>query len=160
MKQILTPEQAVTRAGQFHENEERIVLAGGCFDILHVGHAQFLEKAKAAGDTLFVFIESDAHIKQLKGENRPINNQQDRAYLLSQLRSVDYVILLPDQAEDTFYDDLINRLKPAIIATTAGDTHRSHKERQAAHIGAKVEDVLLPVHNQSTTKVLQLIHEE
>ena len=95
----------------------------------------------------------------MKGPNRPLNTQQDRAYLLSHLMLVDAVILLPALVDNAFYDNLVLQLKPAIIATTAGDSNRVHKERQAKQIGAEVIDVTPAIQNQSTTQLFSVLKE-
>jgi FAD synthetase len=159
MGKIRNITEAISQAKKYHVEGKKIVLAGGCFDILHIGHLTFLEQAHKKGDKLFVFLESDEMIRQHKGDNRPINNQKDRAKILSHLSMVDCVILLPPKVNDAFYDNLVIQLKPAIIATTAGDTYRAHKERQAEKIGATVVDVTAPISNQSTTKLVSLLSE-
>lgn len=120
----------------------KLIVAGGCFDILHVGHIRFLNRAKETGDIVVVLLESDEAIKARKGEKRPINRQEDRAEILAALSSVDYILRLPLFTSDRQYDALLSQLKPAIIATTKGDKNRFHKERQAKLIGAEVLDVI------------------
>ncbi len=156
---ILTTEQAIQKTTKLNEQGKRIVLAGGCFDILHIGHITFLKEAQRQGDLLFVFVESDETIKKLKGNNRPLNSQDDRAEILSHLDVVDYVIKLEPKTNNNFYDQLVMQLKPAIIATTAGDINRIHKERQAKLIDAKVVDVTAPIKNQSTTRLIHVLNE-
>jgi D-beta-D-heptose 7-phosphate kinase/D-beta-D-heptose 1-phosphate adenosyltransferase len=159
-KKILTVEQAIAKSSELRNEGKSIVLAGGCFDILHIGHITFLDKSRAAGDSLFVFLESDESIKKIKGEGRPINNQDDRAKILAALQLVDYVILLPPHLQDNDYDHMIIELKPAIIATTQGDLYRSHKERQAALVNGKIIDVTNFVSDQSTTRLVALLGKE
>lgn len=159
MNKIFSIEQVAQLSADLHKQNKKIVLVGGCFDILHRGHLAFLEKAKAAGDVLIVLLEHDDHIKKMKGAHRPINTQQDRAYLLSHLTLVDAVVLLPALVDNTFYDNLVLQIKPAIIATTAGDSNRVHKERQAQQIGAEVIDVTPTINNQSTTQLLSILNE-
>jgi rfaE bifunctional protein nucleotidyltransferase chain/domain len=159
MQRIVTTEKAKELRKQLDETEKKIVLAGGCFDILHIGHLTFLESAKQHGEILIVLLESDETIKKSKGPKRPINTQLDRAKLLAALSVVDYVILLDSQMSNTSYDDLVITLKPAIIATTHGDSNRHHKERQAQQIGAHVIDVIELVSDKSTTHVINLLNE-
>lgn len=159
MSKILNSKAAIQLSNNLQKQGKRLVLAGGCFDILHIGHMKFLTNAKAKGDVLFVMLEHDAVIKRNKGEHRPLNPQADRATILAALEIVDAVISLPETASDTFYDDLVISLKPAIIATTAGDPYRKHKERQAKEIGAKVIDVIDTIKNQSTTKLIKILNE-
>ena len=145
---------------QIRKQGKRIVVAGGCFDILHNGHLRFLRNAKAEGDILMVLLESDAAITQSKGKGRPVNSQQERAEMLSAFRDVDAVVLLPAFASDTDYDNVINTIKPAIIATTKGDPWRIHKERQAKFVGAQVVDVIELIQNKSTTAIATLLAKE
>ena len=77
---------------------QRIVFTNGCFDILHRGHATYLQAAKALGDKLVVGVNADTSVKRLKGEGRPINREEDRTYLLASLAAVDYVVIF---GEDT-----------------------------------------------------------
>lgn len=159
MNKILTIEQAAKVSERLRAKDKKLVLAGGCFDILHVGHIQFIKNAKKHGDVLIVLLESDQKIRQLKGQNRPVNTQQDRATVLASLKDVDFVVTLPHLASDSEYDEMISRLKPAIIATTKGDPYKMHKDRQAKQIGSKVVDVTEQIMNQSTTRLADLLHD-
>jgi cytidyltransferase-related domain len=76
--------------------KKKIVFTNGCFDILHAGHADYLNKAKSLGDILVVGINSDASVRRIKGEKRPILPQQMRAYLLDNLKPVDYVVIFEE----------------------------------------------------------------
>ncbi len=154
---ILKIGDAVKLTKELNIKGRTIVLAGGCFDILHVGHIAYLANAKKQGDVLFALLESDENIKKLKTSNRPINRQEDRAKILSHLDIVDYIIKLPCFKTDEDYDKLVISLKPAIIATTKADNYIFHKKRQAKKIGAKVIDVTGIVKNQSTSKLVKLL---
>lgn len=159
MNKILTIEQAKTQAELIRNEGKRIVVAGGCFDILHVGHLVFLEHAKQAGDVLFVLLESDETVHRSKGHGRPVNSQDNRAQLLAGFSAVDFVVLLPPLMTNSGYDSVLLALQPAIIATTKGDPFRNHKERQAQAVQATVIDVVLPISNQSTTRILHILEE-
>jgi rfaE bifunctional protein nucleotidyltransferase chain/domain len=89
----------------------KIVFTNGCFDILHRGHVAYLNEAKSCGDVLIVGLNSDASVKRLKGETRPINNEMDRKFVLENLRAVDHVEIF---TEDTPYN-LINSVKPNVL---------------------------------------------
>lgn len=156
---IFSVEQAKELSQKLHNENQKVVLAGGCFDILHIGHLVFLESAKRYGDVLVVMVESDETIKNTKGPKRPLNIQMDRARLLEAFRVVDYVILLKPEMSNKDYDDLVITLKPAIIATTQGDSNRHHKERQAKLVGADVIDVTEFVSDKSTSQVVKLLNE-
>lgn len=159
MKKTLSIEDVTQLAAKLHQQNQRIVLAGGCFDLLHIGHITFLEEAKKHGDILIILLESDQTISKSKGERRPINSQDDRARILSALSVVDYIFLLKSEMTDKEYDNLVIMLKPAIIATTAGDINRHHKERQAELVQAKVIDVTMPISDKSTTTLIRLLDE-
>jgi glycerol-3-phosphate cytidylyltransferase len=156
---ILTTKQAIEIAQQINSSGKKIVLVGGCFDILHIGHITFLENSKKQGNILFILLENDKTIKKLKGDNRPVNSQEDRSQILAHLSMVDYVVMLPEIIDDKTYDKLVIDLKPAIIATTAGDINKSHKERQAKLVGAKIIDVTNEISNKSTTRLVNILHE-
>jgi len=160
MEKIVTIDQAVDIANDVRKKGKRIVLAGGCFDILHVGHITFLEKARAAGDKLFIMLEGDAAIKKLKGENRPINSQADRARILSAIESVDVVVALGDDLKDADYDNLIMKIQPDVIATSEGDTYIGHKERQAKMVLGKVVEVTGIISDQSTSRLVKILGAE
>jgi len=98
---------------QFLEKNKnkKIVFTNGCFDILHRGHVAYLNEAKSLGDLLIVGINSDVSVKKLKGESRPINQELDRAYVLSQLKSVDFVEIFSDQTPL----QLIEKIRPHIL---------------------------------------------
>ena len=160
MNKIIKIDDAIKMAKELREQNKSIVLVGGCFDILHAGHIQFLEKAKKHADALFVLLESDKTIQKTKGQNRPIHVQADRATVLEALSIIDYVIMLPPLQTDSDYDDLLCKLKPIIIATTKGDPNRTHKERQAKLINAKVIDVMERIENKSTSKLAQLLAQD
>ncbi len=160
MRKIISLQQAVSIANNLREGKKSIVLIGGCFDILHKGHIIFIEKARKKGDVLFLLLESDKSVRNKKGPERPINTQKDRAYVLSALRDVDFIVMLPPQFKDTQYDNVIIKIKPAIIATTKGDSARKHKERQAELTGAKLLDVTLQIMNHSTSKLASSLLKE
>lgn len=136
---------------------KKIVLVGGCFDILHPGHVIFLEKAKKLGDKLIVLLESDQKVKILKGPNRPIHTQIDRAKVLSALKCVDQVISLPFMSEQAQYDKLIAKIKPDIIASTKGNLDNHHKQRSAKLTGAKFKQVCDVIKKYSTSGLLKKI---
>lgn len=140
-----------------HLNFKKLVVVGGCFDLLHLGHIVFLQKAKEKGELLVVLLESDETIQKLKGKKRPIHKQDTRAKILAELKSVDFVLQLPPLSTDKEYDELITSLHPSIIATTQGDEYDFHKKRQAKKIGAKMLYVTPPVKDHSTTKIIKKI---
>lgn len=159
MNKIISIDQAVSVSKKLRDEGKSVVVAGGCFDILHIGHIAFIRQAKQQGDVLFLLLESDESIQKTKGVDRPINNQKTRAEMLEALQDTDYIILL-SQLENREYDDIIRAIHPTVIATTEGDEQRSHKERQAQLIGAQVVNVIPRVTDQSTSNVAKLLSKE
>ncbi|HUG36762.1 MAG TPA: adenylyltransferase/cytidyltransferase family protein [Candidatus Limnocylindrales bacterium] len=123
----LTPEDAARRAEGWRAAGKRLVLANGCFDLLHVGHVRYLEGAKALGDVLLVAINSDASVRRLKGAGRPIMTAADRAEILAALTPVDAVVVFDD---DTV-DGLVARLRPHVHAKGTDYTEDSVPERES-----------------------------
>jgi rfaE bifunctional protein nucleotidyltransferase chain/domain len=123
------------------ERKGKIVLTGGCFDILHIGHVRFLSEAKRMGDYLVVLLESDKKVKELKGEKRPVFIQKERAEMLSALESVDLIVLLPTLEKDSDYFNLVMKIKPDIIAVTENDPLTEKKRSQAKRIGGELKVV-------------------
>lgn len=132
------------------------VLVGGCFDVLHPGHVIFLEKAKKLGDRLVVLLESDQKVRLLKGVNRPVHTQKDRAKILKALRFVDQVISLPFIQDEKEYDQIIKKINPHVIAATRGYGDTSNHKRTAKLVGAKLVYVTNIYGNYSSSRILKL----
>ena len=141
MKKIIDQKQASKISAREKTSGKKIILTGGCFDVLHKGHIKFLENAKDDNSLLFVLLESDENIKKRKGNNRPINNQENRATILSNLSSVDYIIPLVGVTKNVEYDKLIVQIKPDLIALTKGDLQTEKREEQCRKFGAKIKIV-------------------
>ena len=88
-------------------DRKKIVFTNGCFDLLHVGHIRYLAQAKKLGDFLIIGLNSDSSVKELKGEDRPINSFEDRATLLSAIESVDSVIMFEEQTPENLIKDIV-----------------------------------------------------
>ena len=157
MKKILSIKQAIKVSKELKNQNKTIVVTGGFFDILHTGHIKFLRNAKKEGDYLFVLLEDDNKARQIKGTNRPINSQKDRAKILSSLQNVDYVILLKNMTSNVKYDKLIIQMAPNVIATTYGDPYIKHKRRQAKLVKGKVMCIIKRIYNHSTTQLTKHI---
>lgn len=154
MKRIIDLHEAEKLVKEFKTQGKTIVLAGGCFDVLHRGHLVYLENAKRQGDVLFVALESDETTQRLKGKTRPVNNQKVRAHALATFNFVDYVILLPSLASDSEYFQMTKALSPGIIAITKGDPKRKVKDEQASLVGGRVITVIKRLKEYSTTKLV------
>ena len=99
-----------------HHAGKTVVCTNGCFDILHVGHVRYLEKTKSFADFCIVLLNSDKSVRSIKGPSRPINNENDRAEILSALRCVDYVVLFDEDSPA----NLLDEIKPDVY-TKGGD---------------------------------------
>ncbi len=133
--------------------KKKIVFTNGCFDILHAGHADYLNKAKSLGDILVVGINSDASVRRIKGEKRPILPQQMRAYLLDNLKPVDYVVIFE---EDTPLE-LIKAIKPDVLVKGADwDLERIVGADFVLSYGGRVERIPFSF-DISTSKVIERI---
>lgn len=120
----MTPEEAGSLAAGLRADGKRVVLANGCFDLLHVGHVRYLDAARALGDVLFVGLNSDAAVTRLKGPGRPLMPVAERAEILAGLRAVDHVVVFD---EDTA-DRLVSLVRPAVHAKGTDYTDASVPE--------------------------------
>jgi len=138
------------------EQNKKIVFTNGCFDILHRGHIEYLTKAKEFGDVLIVGLNSDTSVQRLKGKDRPINSESDRARILDALKPVDYVVIFE---EDTPLR-LIQTVKPDVLVK--GGDYKVEEIVGSEYVisyGGKVE--IIPfVEGKSTTKIIQKIKGE
>lgn len=156
MNKILNLQEANSTVANLKKNKKSIVLVGGCFDILHIGHIRFLQEAKKKGDRLLVLLENDKKVGLLKGKNRPLFTQKERAAVLSAISCVNYVILLPFINTDSEYNNLVLSLKPDIIAVTENDPNLGKKKMQAELVKGKME--IIPfVKTFSSSKLAKLL---
>lgn len=100
---------------KWREENQKIVFTNGCFDLLHLGHVDYLAKAKDLGDRLIIGVNTDSSVKRLKGKNRPLQDENSRLHILAALHSVDAVVLFD---EDTPYE-LIKKIQPDILVKGA-----------------------------------------
>jgi D-beta-D-heptose 7-phosphate kinase/D-beta-D-heptose 1-phosphate adenosyltransferase len=152
---ILTLEQAILRFGPQKRNGRRVVFTNGCFDLLHPGHIRSLEQARALGDVLIVGLNSDASVRQLKGEGRPVIPESERAEILAALESVDAVVIFDDLTPR----EVIARLLPDVLVKGGdwpGDQIVGREEVEAAG-GRVVRAPVVP--GYSTTDILKKIRE-
>ena len=146
---VKTFEQIEKTVARLKKQNKKIVFTNGCFDILHRGHVQYLDIAKSFGDVLILGLNSDASVRALKGDSRPINNEEDRGFILAALESVDYVVLF---TEDTPLN-LIQIVQPDTLVK-GGDYEG--KEVVGSTIANEVKLVQF-VDGKSTTKTIEKI---
>jgi D-glycero-beta-D-manno-heptose 1-phosphate adenylyltransferase len=132
---IMTRQALAASLAQPRKDGKKIVLANGCFDVLHAGHVRYLEAARREGDVLIVAINSDSSMRGLKGSGRPILAAADRAELVAALAAVDYVVIF-DEAD---VRSLLRELRPDVHAKGTDYTADSVPERdEAACLGIRV----------------------
>lgn len=153
MKKVLDSKDLPNILKKIHDQKKSIVLTGGVFDVLHLGHIKFLKEAKNAGDVLFVFLESDENVKNKKGGDRPVNSQKNRSIILGALDSIDYIIPLTGVTRNEEYDKLILQIEPKSIALTEGDINTKKREKQAQMSGAELI-LIKKVEGPSTTDLI------
>ena len=146
---IKTLDEITLLSAELKARGKKIIFTNGCFDILHAGHVRYLETAKSYGDVLILGLNSDRSVTALKGENRPINTQLDRAYILAALEAIDYVVVFD---KDTPYE-LIKAIKPHVLVK-GGDYEG--KEVVGQDIADELKLVQF-VDGKSTTKTIEKI---
>ena len=149
----------ISELGKIEKNK-KIVVVGGCFDILHLGHVTFLEKAKKKGEVLVVLLESDEKIKKIKGEKRPINNQENRARVLASLKTVDWVVKLPEMKNDKDYVDLLREIRPEAVAISGGDENKKRKQEETEKLGIKLIEVSKRIPFHSTSRIIEILEND
>lgn len=133
----------------------KLVVTNGCFDLLHVGHVSYLQQARAQGDALLVGITSDSNVRQLKGQNRPVNCEEDRAAVLAALESVSGVFVFPELDARRF----LEKVRPDVYVKGGDytiDTINQDERRLLDSMGVKIV-ILGVVPGKSTTSTLEKI---
>lgn len=131
----MTVDEAARLAARLRAKGKRIVLANGCFDLLHVGHVRYLRAARGLGDVLFVGVNGDVAVARLKGRGRPVMQVEERIEILQALRDVDHVVVFDDDTADT----LVTRLRPDVHAKGTDYTPESVPEAAAVRaVGGRI----------------------
>lgn len=153
MGQVLRREKVAEFVSNLHKSGKTVVATNGCFDILHVGHVRYLEKTKTFADYMIVLLNSDKSVRSIKGEGRPINNENDRAEILCALRCVDYVVLFDEDSPR----NLLDEIKPDVYTKGADYTMETLPEADIMKKnGTRVEFIDF-VEGKSTTKTIEKI---
>jgi len=141
---------------ELHNQGKTVVTTNGCFDILHAGHVKYLEQTKTYADKSIVLLNSDKSIRSIKGEGRPINNEDDRAEVLNALRSVDYVVLFDEDSPE----DLLDEIKPNVHTKGADYTTETLPEADVIlKNGGKLEFISF-VEGKSTTNLINKMNKK
>ena len=155
---IVNANALAEQAKAFRAEGKRLVLTNGCFDLLHVGHVRYLQAARALGDALAVALNSDASVRALKGEGRPINPEDDRAEVLAALECVNYVAIFSEMRATRF----LETVKPAIYVKGGDYTLETLDREEGAvleKIGAEIK--ILPLQpGYSTSRLISRLQEQ
>jgi len=153
MSNVLSKEEMKSLRKKFKDEKKKIVFTNGVFDLVHAGHVDYLSKAKALGDILIVGLNSDSSVKRIKGDKRPLINQTERAFLLSNLKPVDFVVIFD---EDTPLE-LIKELIPDILVKGADwSLDKIVGSDIVVDNGGEVKNIQF-VNDQSTSRIIDTI---
>jgi rfaE bifunctional protein nucleotidyltransferase chain/domain len=152
-RKIVTPRALVAAVQSAKRRGRRVVFTNGCFDLLHVGHIRYLERAKRLGDLLIVAVNTDRSVRRIKGPHRPVVPQAQRAEVVAALGCVDYVVLFPTETPRP----LIASVRPDILVK-GGDwsVEQIAGKAEVEASGGKVKTIPL-TRGSSTTKLIKKI---
>lgn len=153
MGEIVSLAEAVTIREELRTQGKTVVLTNGHFDMLHVGHVDCLQRAKALGDVLIVGLNSDASTRLLKGERRPIVPQEERAQLLAALQCVDYVVIFEERTAER----LIAALRPEVYVKGGDWAIEDLPEAKTIAEHSVQVEILPQVPSRSTTDIIETI---
>jgi rfaE bifunctional protein nucleotidyltransferase chain/domain len=153
---ILEPNRLIARVAIARKHGARIVLANGCFDVLHVGHIRYLEGAKALGDVLVVGVNADEQVRSQKGEGRPLVPERERAEIIASIRAVDFVTIFTEPTVEA----LLLSLRPDVHAKGTDYTEETVPERDVVRsYGGRVAIVGDPKDHSSMEMVRKVMGE-
>ena len=154
MGKIVTQDDIIRIVQDGHKNNKTFVVTNGCFDILHVGHARYLKKTKELADYSIILLNSDKSVRSIKGEGRPVNNENDRAEMLTSLSSVDYVVIFEERSPS----DLLDKIKPDFYTKGGDYTIDNLPERDVIKKNNIRVEFIDFVEGKSTTQILEKIN--
>ena len=156
MGQIVTQDEIIKIVQEGHKKGKTFVVTNGCFDILHIGHVRYLNETKKFADFSIVLLNSDKSVKLIKGNDRPINNESDRAELLTFLSCVDYVVLF----EENSPRELLEKIRPDVYTKGADYNIETLPEKDVVlKNNIKVEFIKF-VEGKSTTNLINRISQK
>lgn len=155
MNSIISRDEAAQFARQYRLSGKKVVLTNGCFDILHAGHVRYLKAARTLGDCLIVGLNSDSSVRRLKGPERPVNCEADRAEVLAALSAVDYVVIF----EELTAENIVAVIQPAVYVK--GGDYRVEDLPEAKTVAAYGGQVVLvpEVPGRSSSLIIGKIRE-
>lgn len=154
-EKIYTRKELATILQHLKSKNKVVVTTNGCFDVLHLGHLRYLQAARKLGDCLVVAINSDTSVRQLKGQNRPLVPEDERAEMLAGLACVDYVVIFPEFTPV----ELLSELKPNIHVKGGDYKLEQLIERDTVEANGGKVIVGLNVPGKSTTDLIEVICE-
>lgn len=150
---ILSREELKKVRAQLKAENKKVVFTNGCFDLIHSGHVDYLLKSKQLGDVLIVALNTDESVQRIKGEKRPILNQNERAFIVSNLKPVDYVTFFDEDTPAEIIADLI----PDILVKGADWSLDKIIGRDVVEANGGEVKTIEFVNDQSTSKIIQTI---
>jgi len=155
MKTVCSREEIKSIRNKLKQENKKVVFTNGCFDLIHSGHVDYLVKAKEMGDVLILALNTDESIKKIKGDKRPILKQDERAFIVSNLKPVDYV---------TFFDEetpahIISELIPDILVKGADWAIDKIVGRETVEANGGAVKTIKFVNDQSTSNIIKIIKE-
>ncbi len=153
MGKLVSQFEIIDIVNKGHREGKTYVVTNGCFDILHVGHVRYLKKTKSFADYLIVLLNSDSSVKAIKGDSRPINNELDRAEILSSLSCVDYVVLFDESSPG----NLLEKIRPDVYTKGADYTIETLPEREVVERNNIRVEFIDFVQGKSTTNIINKI---
>jgi D-beta-D-heptose 7-phosphate kinase/D-beta-D-heptose 1-phosphate adenosyltransferase len=155
MKIVYSREEIKSIRLKLKQENKKVVFTNGCFDLIHPGHVDYLVKAKEMGDVLILALNTDESIKRIKGDKRPILKQDERAFIVSNLKPVDYVIFFD---EDT-PQEIISELIPDVLVKGADWAVDKIIGREIVEANGGEVKTIKFVNDQSTSNIIKIIKE-
>lgn len=153
MTAVKTLDEIKVLRKSFRKQNKKVVFTNGVFDLIHAGHVDYLTKAKALGDVLIVGMNSDESVKRIKGDKRPILLEDERAFVISSLKPVDYVVLFDEDTPQKLIDDIV----PDILVKGADWSIDKIVGRETVEKNGGEVKTIEFVNLQSTSKIIELI---
>ena len=153
MSSVKTLEEMKLLRLHFKQQNKKVVFTNGVFDLIHAGHVDYLSKAKLLGDVLIVGMNTDASVKRIKGDKRPILKQEERAFIIANLKPVDFVVLFDEDTPAKLIDEIV----PDILVKGADwSIDKIVGKETVEKNGGEVKTIEF-VNDQSTSKIIEII---